>query len=155
MKHVRVPEVHAVGVHARKVYGLAMSPDLQKRSDLHDDLTREVDSLLESWETLFERLHDLSMESARKGQSLAVEELDLGGVIGDLRAAATAIDSASRHCRWKYPGNSRPAPSKNSDDFKIVGLQTLKKDFNDFLRQLARAETIMHDHREILRELAK
>ena len=156
MKQIRISKVEAVSVHARKVYELAMSPDFRDdRADLHDDLTRAVDSLIESWEKLLDHLHGLGIESARNGQVLAVEELDLGGVIGDVRAAGTALDSATRCSQWKYPGHSRSRRSREPSDFGIVGFQTIKKDFNDFLDQLARAAKIMHDHREILRELAR
>ena len=155
MKQIRVPEVQVVSVHAKQVYDLATSPGFRERTDRHDELTRAVDSMLSSCEELFGRLQRLSIESAHKGEVLAVEGLDLGGVVGDVRAARTAIDSASRHSRWKYPGYCRSLQQDDPGEFNLVGLHTLKKDFNDFVEQLARSEKIMHDHREILRELAK
>ena len=154
MKHVRVPEVGVVSARAKKVYELAMKPDLPERPESHDALSVAVDSLLESWEKLLDRLHALGVEAAKKGRVLAVEDLDLAGVIGDVRAAGTAIDSATRHGRWGYRGYSRSGRSDESSDFNIVGLQTIRGDLDDFLEQHLRAAKIMHDRREILRALA-
>ena len=151
MKQVLVSEVHDVSVHAKKVYELAVSAEIREEPGLHDKLTLEVDALLASWEKLFDRLHHLSVEAARMGRVLAVEDLELRGVFGDIRAARTALDSATRSCQWKYPGYSRNRRSEEPSDSMIVGLQTLRKDFNEFLEQLARAAKIMHDHREVLR----
>ena len=155
MKKIRVPEVHAVSARAKQVYGLAMSPDCREGEEKHDELTRAVDSLLLSCEALFGSVRRLGIEFADNGQALAVEGLDLGGVVGDMRAAKIAIDSASLHWGWKYPGFSRKPQQEERGEFSVVGLRTLRKDVNDFLDQLVRSEKIMHDHREILRELAR
>ena len=154
MRQVRLPEVDPVGVHAKEVYRLATTGDHEDRTQWDRALNASVASLLESWEALLARLQVLSRQSARKGETLAVERLDLGTVLGDIEAAAGALDSARRNQRWKYAGQVPGAQPDDTDDFHTVGFITLKRDFNEFLEQLVRSQRIMHDHREILRALA-
>jgi len=154
MRQVHLPEVDHVGVHAKEVYRLAMTCDRDDRTQWDRALNASVDLLLESWEALLARLQVLSRQSARKGETLAVERLDLGTVLGDIEAAVSALDSARRNLQWTYVGQVPGAKPADTDDFHTVGFITLKRDFNEFLKQLVRSERIMHDHREILRALA-
>ena len=154
MRQVRMPEVDQVGVRAKAVYGLAMKCDSGNREQWDNALNVAVDSFLESWETLLVRLQKLSRESARQGETLSVEHLDLGAVLGDIKAAASALDSARRNLRWTYSGRVRDVQPADATDVHTVGFITLKRDFNEFLEQVVRSERIMHDHREILRALA-
>ena len=154
MKQVRLPEVDHVCVDAKEVRRLVTAGDREDRAQWDFALNTAVDSLLESWEALLAHLQTLSRQSARKGETLSVERLDLRGVLGDISAAAGALNSAWLNLQWTYAGQLPSAQPADANDFHTVGFITLKRDFNKFLEQLVRSERIMHDHREILRALA-
>ena len=136
MRQVRMPEVDQAGIAAKEVYNLATKCDRGERTQWDNALNVAVDSLLESWEALLARLQTLSRQSAQQGETLSVEHLDLGAVLGDIKAAAVALDSARRNLQWTYSGRVRNIQSDDISDVHTVGFITLKRDFNEFLKQL-------------------
>ena len=140
MRQVRMPEVDQVGVRAKDVYGLVMKCDSGDREQWDNALNAAVDSLLESWEALLTRLQKLSRESAQQGETLSVEHLDLGGVLGEIKAAASALDSARRYLLWTYSGRVPDVQPADITDVHTAGFLTLKRDFNKFLEQVVRSE---------------
>ena len=135
MRQVRMPEVDQVGAHARDVYSLAMKCDIGDREQWDQALNVAVDSFVESWEGLLTRLQELGRESAQQGETLSVEHLGLGGALIDIKAAATALDSARRNLQWTYSRRVPDVRPADTSDIHAVGFITLKRDFAEFLEQ--------------------
>ena len=127
MKQIQVSEVWDLHKYAEKVYALDQ-PVLTKEFD------SAVGDLIRCWDDLCNLLEEHGRQAAGRRETVSVEGLEEGKVLGMTTAAVNAIDSARRHHGWKYRGNL-----PNNHEFlqshvnNIVGLQTLMRRFNDFL----------------------
>ena len=140
MKHIRVGEVWDLHKYAEKVYELGQRAPTQEFDSAVGDLIR-------CWDDLCNLLEKHGKQAAERRETVAVEGLEEGKVLGMTTAAVNAIDSARRHHMWEYRGdlpNNHEFLQSHVDN--VVGLRTLKRRFNDFLdreRRCRRVEAIV------------
>ena len=139
MKQIQVSEVWDLHKYAEKVYALGQRAPTQ-------EFASAVGHLIQSWDDLCNLLEEHGRQAAGRRETVSVEGLEEGKVLGMTTAAVNGIDSARRHHMWEYGGDLPNRHEHFEPDFNVVGLRTLKSRFNDFLdreRRCRRVEIIV------------
>ena len=127
MKHIQVGEVWDLHKYAEKVYELGQRAPTQ-------EFDSAIGHLIRCWDDLCNRLEKRGKQAAGRRETVAVEGLEEGKVLGMTTAAVNAIDSARIHHRWEYRGDlPNDHEFLQSHVYNVEGLRTLMMRFNAFL----------------------
>ena len=148
MRHIEVNEVRDLHRCAEKTKALGQRSPTQ-------EFDSAVGHLIRSWGDLCNRLEDIGREAAESRETIFVKGLDEAGALGEAKAAVYAMDSARRHHMWEYQGDLPNEHELLQSDVNVVGLQTLKRRFNDFLDQERRCRRVEIIVRETLEDRFK